>query len=92
LLADHQTTGGYPKLAAVISADVPRLGRLRPGDEVRFEEVSVEVAEAAIRERETRLRRLMDGVLPAGAWLDEAALYRENLISGIVRHEEPRER
>ena len=32
LLADHQTTGGYPKLGAVISADIPRLGRLRPGD------------------------------------------------------------
>jgi len=85
LLADHQTTGGYPKLAAVISADIPRLGRLRPGDEIRFEEVTVEAAEAAIRERETGLRRLIDGMIPAGAWLDEAALYRENLISGIVR-------
>lgn len=85
LLADHQTTGGYPKLAAVISADIPRLGRLRPGDEIRFEEVSVEAAEAAIREHEAGLRRLIDGMIPAGAWLDEAALYRENLISGIVR-------
>lgn len=85
LLADHQTTGGYPKLAAVISADIPRLGRLRPGDEISFEEVTVEAAEAAISERETRLGRLIDGMIPAGAWLDEAALYRENLISGIVR-------
>ncbi len=85
LLADHQTTGGYPKLAAVVSADIPRLGRLRPGDEIRFEEISVEQAEQAVRERETALRRLIDGMIPAGAWLDEAALYRENLISGIVR-------
>ena len=85
LLADHQTTGGYPKLAAVISADIPRLGRLRPGDEISFEEVTIETAEAAVRERETRLRRLIDTMIPAGAWLDEAALYRENLISGIVR-------
>jgi 5-oxoprolinase (ATP-hydrolysing) subunit C len=85
LLADHQTTGGYPKLAAVISADIPRLGRLRPGDEVSFEEVTIEAAEAAIRDREARLRRLIDTMIPAGAWLDEAALYRENLISGIVR-------
>src|SRR3546814_6870118 len=36
LLADHQTTGGYPKLGTVISADVPRLGRMRPGDAMRF--------------------------------------------------------
>jgi biotin-dependent carboxylase-like uncharacterized protein len=84
LLADHQTTGGYPKLAAVISADIPRLGRLRPGDEIRFEEISIEAAEDEIRGRETRLRRLIDGMVPAGAWLDEGALYGENLISGIV--------
>jgi 5-oxoprolinase (ATP-hydrolysing) subunit C len=84
LLADHQTTGGYPKLAAVISADIPRLGRLRPGDKVHFEEVTVEMAEAEIRDREVKLRRMIDGFIPAGAWLDETALYRENLISGIV--------
>ena len=88
LLADHQTTGGYPKLAAVISADIPRLGRLRPGDEISFKEVTIDAAEAAIRERETALRRLIDGMIPAGGWLDEAALYRENLISGIVREAE----
>ena len=84
LLADHQTTGGYPKLAAVISADIPRLGRLRPGDEIRFEEISVEAAENEIWRREARLRRLIDGMIPAGAWLDVSALYRENLVSGIV--------
>jgi biotin-dependent carboxylase-like uncharacterized protein len=84
LLADHQTTGGYPKLAAVISADIPRLGRLRPGDEIRFEKTTVEAAEAERRAREVGLRRLISAMAPAGAWLDEAALYRENLISGIV--------
>jgi biotin-dependent carboxylase-like uncharacterized protein len=84
LLADHQTTGGYPKLAAVISADIPRLGRLRPGDEIRFEETTVEAAEAERRAREALLRRLIEAMAPAGAWLDEAALYRENLISGII--------
>ncbi|MDE0811705.1 MAG: biotin-dependent carboxyltransferase family protein [Alphaproteobacteria bacterium] len=88
LLADHQTTGGYPKLGAVISADIPRLGRLRPGDALRFEEVSIEAAEAAIRDQEAGLRRQIDGMISAGAWLDEAALYRENLISGIVRYGE----
>jgi biotin-dependent carboxylase-like uncharacterized protein len=36
LLADHPTTGGYPVIAVVEAADVPRAGQLRPGDAVRF--------------------------------------------------------
>ena len=36
LLADHQTTGGYPVAAVVARADHPRLGQLRPGEVVRF--------------------------------------------------------
>lgn len=84
LLADHQTTGGYPKVGTVISADVPRLGRLRPGDEIRFEEISVEAAQAARAELEVATAKVIDRFVRAGAWLDEAALYRENLVSGVV--------
>ena len=40
LLADRQTTSGYPKIATVISADVPRLGRVLPSKTMRFEAVS----------------------------------------------------
>jgi antagonist of KipI len=36
LLAGHQTTGGYPRLAHVISADLPRLAQKGPGDSLRF--------------------------------------------------------
>jgi biotin-dependent carboxylase-like uncharacterized protein len=36
LLADHPTTGGYPVVAVVVTADLPLLGQLRPGDRVRF--------------------------------------------------------
>ena len=36
LMADRQTTGGYPQIATVISADLPAAGQLAPGDEVRF--------------------------------------------------------
>ncbi len=39
MLADHQTTGGYPKIATVLKADVPLLAQLMPGDEVRFEAI-----------------------------------------------------
>src|SRR5262249_27549432 len=45
LLADHQTTGGYPKIATVISADLPIVGRRRPGEPLRFAAVTVETAE-----------------------------------------------
>jgi allophanate hydrolase subunit 2 len=84
LLADHQTTGGYPKLGTVVSADVPRLGRLRPGDALRFARVEVEEAEAARRVLEERIDRIVERFGPAEPWLDEDALYRRNLVSGIV--------
>lgn len=51
LFVEQQTTGGYPKIANVISADISSLGQLRPGDEMRFEWVSVETAAALIREQ-----------------------------------------
>jgi allophanate hydrolase subunit 2 len=44
LFVEHQTTGGYPKIAAVISADLHTVGQLRPRDTVTFEFVSVEQA------------------------------------------------
>lgn len=84
LLADHQTTGGYPKLGTAISADVPRLGRLRPGDTLRFARVTVEEAEAARRALEERVARVIERFGPAEPWLDEDALYRRNLVSGFV--------
>ena len=43
-MADHQTAGGYPVVAVVISASMPVAAQLAPGDEVRFEEVSIEKA------------------------------------------------
>ena len=57
LLADHQTTGGYPKIAAVISADLPVVGRRRPGDAIRFAAVTVEEAEQLAPRQRTPPRR-----------------------------------
>lgn len=45
LMADHQTTGGYAKIATVISADLPALAQLKPFDYVFFKAVSVQKAE-----------------------------------------------
>jgi antagonist of KipI len=44
LFVEQQTTGGYPKIANVISADLHSVGQLRPRDTIRFEEVSLAAA------------------------------------------------
>ena len=44
LMADHQTAGGYPVVAALISASMPVAAQLAPGDEVRFAETSIDAA------------------------------------------------
>ena len=58
LFVDQQTTGGYPKIANVITADMHRVGQLRPGDEVRFAEISIAEAVQALREQEQWLRQI----------------------------------
>jgi KipI family sensor histidine kinase inhibitor len=62
LLADHQTTGGYPLIATVIRADLPLLAQLAPGDSLRFRAVTVDEAQAAYRQQLAAL----DLVSPAG--------------------------
>jgi biotin-dependent carboxylase-like uncharacterized protein len=85
LLADRQTTGGYPKVAAVISADLPALGRLMPGAKVAFQAVSIDEAEAARRQMAALIADLETSIVPARrVGLDEAKLLSENLVSGAV--------
>ena len=60
---DRPATGGYVKIATVISADLPVLAQARPGDTLRFEAVGVEDARAARRER---LRALYDAIEERG--------------------------
>ena len=55
LFVEQQTTGGYPKIANVISADMSSLGQLRPRDEIRFELVEMETARALLVEQEELL-------------------------------------
>src|SRR3546814_5380083 len=56
LMADRQTTGGYTKIATVISADLPRCGRLQPGDTLNFTAVTVARSEAHTSEIQTLMR------------------------------------
>jgi biotin-dependent carboxylase-like uncharacterized protein len=55
LLVEQQTTGGYPKIANVISADFHSLGQLRPRDEIRFERVDFATARALLVKQEKLL-------------------------------------
>jgi antagonist of KipI len=59
LFVEHQTTGGYPKPANVISADFRRLGQLRPRDPVSFERVTIEQALRLLQQQERWLYSLV---------------------------------
>jgi antagonist of KipI len=61
LFVDQQTTGGYPKVANVIAADMNRIGQLRPRDELSFELVSIEQAVQHLQEQEEILREGFTG-------------------------------
>jgi KipI family sensor histidine kinase inhibitor len=70
LLADRGTTGGYAKIATVISVDLPRLAQSRPGDRVFFDAVTVGEAQEALRRQEALIEEIRSG--PA-ITLDETA-------------------
>ncbi|WP_449619908.1 5-oxoprolinase subunit C family protein [Robertmurraya sp. Marseille-Q9965] len=52
LLADRQTTGGYPKIAQVISVDLPLLAQMKPLDHIRFQMITLEEAQRLFRKKE----------------------------------------
>ncbi len=86
LLADRQTTGGYPKIATVISADLPALARLPVGSKVSFEAVTMAAAEAARRDYVAELAAMNDKIAPLRrAAADIVPRLQEcNLVSGFI--------
>ncbi|TYP71404.1 biotin-dependent carboxyltransferase family protein [Paenibacillus methanolicus] len=62
LMADRQTTGGYPRIAQVASVDLPLLAQLKPGDRVVFEAITASEAERLLLARERELARLRAGI------------------------------
>lgn len=56
LFVEQQTTGGYPKIANVIAADVHSVGQLRPRDEIHFERIAMDAAQARLADLERLLR------------------------------------
>ncbi len=88
LLADRQTTGGYPKIATVISADMPAVGRLTMGAKIRFESVTAGEALRLRRHLIEEIARIPERIelVRNGVEAVELApkLSDHNLISGVV--------
>jgi len=62
IILGETASGGYRKIATVISADLPLLGQITPGDEVAFEAVSMDEAVQALREMENRIDTFKRGL------------------------------
>lgn len=62
LMADRQTTGGYPKIGQVVSVDLPQLAQLQPKAEILFQEITLEEAEKELIKNEIILNELAMGI------------------------------
>ncbi|GAB2837898.1 5-oxoprolinase subunit C family protein [Ferruginibacter profundus] len=61
LMADHQTTGGYPRIASVIKADLPKLAQLNSNSKISFTIISLKEAEDALISMQQLLREIKNG-------------------------------
>ena len=62
IILGELVTGGYRKIATVITADLPFLGQIKPGDRVSFKDVSLEDAYHAFKEAEGIIKRFREGL------------------------------
>jgi antagonist of KipI len=62
LMADHQTTGGYPRIAEIVSADVARLAQLAPGGTVHFARCDLGMAAELRHDAKERLSTALRGI------------------------------
>ncbi len=82
LLADHQTTGGYPKIATILSSDIDDLSQLRPHDRLAFQAVDADESIRLVRAHARSTQQFLKEVAIPRGTLSER-LMRENLISGV---------
>lgn len=69
LLADRQTTGGYPKIGQVASVDLPLISQLKPGQQLRFKEISLANAQQRLIGQEQSIREIKAAIqLKWGEW------------------------
>lgn len=83
LLADHQTTGGYPRIATVIDTDLDAFVQLRPRDMIAFRPVTPEHAVEQARLRAASAARYLAAIAKPRGTLSQR-LMGENLIGGVV--------
>lgn len=89
LLAESQTTGGYPKIATILTADLPRLAQLLVGAVFRFAAVSRDEAEQILIDHRRAHRAIVRGMVPkAEGLLRSDYLLSCDLVGGIVFPEE----
>jgi hypothetical protein len=91
-MPDRQTTGGYPKIATIISADLPALGRVPIGAKIAFESVTVAAAQILRRELFAAIDGIYEKLVPVGRIGADVSpmLLGSNLISGVVDGESSR--
>ena len=83
MMADHQTTGGYTKIASVISVDLPKVAQSRPGYKVKFRKVSIEEAQELYIAQVEEFKALKEKLSKA----PEPAAERDAVIQAAVAHE-----
>ena len=66
MLADAQTTGGYAKIAVVSTVDLPAIAQKRPGEKVKFREISVKEAQELLKARERTMKALRKALTAEG--------------------------
>lgn len=83
LLADHQTTGGYPKIATILSCDLDRFAQLRSNDRVTFKAVTAADAIAAARSHFADTAAEIEYIHKPKQTLEQR-LFSSSLIGGVV--------
>jgi biotin-dependent carboxylase-like uncharacterized protein len=86
LLADRQTTGGYPKIATVIGPDLPLVAQRRPGETIRFAGIGAQEAEEAAKAHRLAVASMLEQIRPleTGSFAPGSeALLAANLVSGV---------
>jgi antagonist of KipI len=71
LMADHQTTGGYPRIGQVAAVDLAALSQVRPGERIRFAPITLADAEHMMKQAKVELERLTAAIrMKIEQWLD----------------------
>ena len=80
MLADRQTTGGYAKIATVISTDISILAQCKPGDRIHFQPVSLREAQKRYKKQSRELQRFAKRMAPTEQGTAEQTIEKQHII------------